>query len=179
MQTSASSSHALKAFATFALAACFSVAHAEPLGADWRPADTTQARTTTVNGLKVFYREAGNPRAPTIVLLHGFPSSSHMFRDLIPQLADRYHVIAPDYIGFGYSAAPSITTFSYTFDNLAHQVQGLLDQIGVKETIYYMHDYGGPIGMRLATAEEGMLTGGLTATGTVDFNQRDVARRGF
>ncbi|WP_298904506.1 alpha/beta fold hydrolase [uncultured Nostoc sp.] len=77
----------------------------------------------TVQGQKLFYREAGSKNAPTIVLLHGFPSSSHMFRDLIPQLADRFHVIAPDYVGFGYSDAPSTNDFEYTFDNLAAYVE--------------------------------------------------------
>lgn len=152
MQSSIFKSGPFKAVAVLALAAGLTAGHATPWVADWRPADKVHARTTTVNGLKVFYREAGNTGAPTIVLLHGFPSSSHMFRELIPQLADHYHVIAPDYIGFGYSAAPPVTSFNYTFDNLTRHVQGLLDQLGVKETIYYMHDYGGPIGMRLATA---------------------------
>lgn len=109
-------------------------------------------RTATVDGQKVFYREAGNPKAPAIVLLHGFPSSSHMYRDLIPRLADRFHVVAPDYIGFGYSAAPSPADYRYTFDNLAGTTQGLLDQIGIRDAVYYMHDYGSPIGLRLATA---------------------------
>ena len=113
---------------------------------------TVQTHSTTVDGLKVFYREAGNRKAPVIVLLHGFPSSSHMYRDLIPLLADRYHVIAPDYIGFGYSAAPAATEYHYTFDKLAQSVQGLLDQLGVRDAVYYMQDYGGPVGMRLVTA---------------------------
>ena len=105
-----------------------------------------------VQGRSVFYREAGSPTAPAIVLLHGFPSSSHMFRDLIPLLADRFHVIAPDYIGFGHSEAPDAKDFEYSFDQLAAHVQGLLDQIGISDAIYYMQDYGGPVGMRLATA---------------------------
>ena len=105
-----------------------------------------------VEGLSTFYRAAGNPANPVIVLLHGFPSSSHMFRDLIPLLADRFRVIAPDYIGFGHSAAPTVDRFEYSFDKLAAQVRGLLDRIGVSDAIYYMHDYGGPIGLRLATA---------------------------
>ena len=110
------------------------------------------ARTAMVGGHKVFYREAGNPKAPAIVLLHGFPSSSHMYRDLIPRLANRFRVVAPDYVGFGYSAAPPPSEYGYTFDNLAKSVQGLLDQIGVRDAIFYMQDYGGPIGLRLATA---------------------------
>jgi pimeloyl-ACP methyl ester carboxylesterase len=105
-----------------------------------------------VNGLRTFYRAAGDPAHPVIVLLHGFPSSSHMFRDLIPLLADRFRVIAPDYIGFGHSAAPTVEQFDYTFENLTAQVQGLLDHLAVTDSIYYMQDYGGPIGMRLVTA---------------------------
>lgn len=115
-------------------------------------ANATRYRRAQVRGRTVFYREAGQADAPAIVLLHGFPSSSHMFRDLIPLLADRFRVIAPDYIGFGHSDAPSVEDFSYTFDNLAAHVQGLLDQIGVTQAIFYMQDYGGPVGMRLATA---------------------------
>lgn len=110
------------------------------------------ARTAVIDGQKVFYREAGNAKAPVIVLLHGFPSSSHMFRDLIPRLADRFHVVAPDYIGFGHSAAPAPSEYTYTFDNLAKTTQGLLDKIGVRDAVYYMQDYGGPIGLRLAAA---------------------------
>lgn len=113
---------------------------------------TTRYRRAQVAGRTVFYRTAGDPAAPVIVLLHGFPSSSHMFRDLIPRLADRFHVIAPDYIGFGYSDAPDASEFAYTFDQLAAHVQGLLDQLGVTRAIYYLHDYGGPVGLRLASA---------------------------
>ena len=115
------------------------------------PTATTYHRVP-VQGRSVFYREAGSPTAPAIVLLHGFPSSSHMFRDLIPLLADSFHVIAPDYIGFGHSEAPDAKDFEYSFDQLAAHVQGLLDQIGISDAIYYMQDYGGPVGMRLATA---------------------------
>jgi pimeloyl-ACP methyl ester carboxylesterase len=109
----------------------------------------TYHRTTVVNGLKVFYREADNPAFPTIVLLHGLPTSSQMFRELIPALADRFHLIAPDYIGFGHSEAPSRKEFAYTFDNLAAYVRGLLDQLGIESYILYMQDYGGPVGFRL------------------------------
>ncbi|WP_424196157.1 alpha/beta fold hydrolase [Ampullimonas aquatilis] len=106
-------------------------------------------RYSNVHGRNVFYREAGNPQSPSIVLLHGFPSSSHMFRDLIPALADQFHVIAPDYIGFGQSDAPSATEFDYTFHNLTEHVSGLLDQLGLNEYVLYMQDYGGPIGLRI------------------------------
>ena len=111
----------------------------------------THYRTATVNGRKVFYREAGDPSSPTIVLLHGLPTSSQMFRELIPALADQFHLIAPDYIGFGHSDAPSRSDFEYTFDNLAAYVRGLLDQLGLTSYILYMQDYGGPVGFRLFT----------------------------
>ncbi|MER5527296.1 alpha/beta hydrolase [Streptomyces sp. NPDC002677] len=107
-------------------------------------------RTATVDGLDVFYREAGDPQAPVVVLLHGFPTSSHMFRNLIPALADRYHVIAPDHIGFGQSAMPSLQDFPYTFDALTDVTAGLLDQLGVIRFAMYVQDYGAPIGWRLA-----------------------------
>lgn len=108
-------------------------------------------RTATVNGRKVFYREAGDPKLPTIVLLHGLPSSSQMFRDLIPALADRFHLIAPDYIGFGHSEAPSRDEFKYTFDNLTDHVAGLIEALKLDSYVLYMHDYGGPVGFRLFT----------------------------
>jgi pimeloyl-ACP methyl ester carboxylesterase len=105
----------------------------------------------TVNGRKVFYREAGDATHPTIVLLHGFPTSSHMYRDLIPQLADRFHVIAPDYIGFGQSDAPAVEDFAYSFETLTAHVAGLIDQLGIQSYVLYMQDYGGPVGFRLFT----------------------------
>jgi pimeloyl-ACP methyl ester carboxylesterase len=112
-----------------------------------------------VNGRKVFYREAGDRSLPTIILLHGFPSSSFMFRNLIPLLADRFHVIAPDYIGFGQSDPPSATAFDYNFDNLTAHVAGLIDQLALKSYILYMHDYGGPVGFRIFTQRPGAVKG--------------------
>jgi pimeloyl-ACP methyl ester carboxylesterase len=109
----------------------------------------TRHRYADVNGLQVFYREAGDPSHPTILLLHGLPTSSRMFRDLMPALADRFHLIAPDYIGFGHSEAPSNQAFRYTFDNLAAHVSGLIDVLGLESYILYMQDYGGPIGFRI------------------------------
>jgi len=107
----------------------------------------------TVRGRKMFYREAGQENAGTIVLLHGFPSSSHMFRELIPRLADNFHVIAPDYIGFGYSDAPTVTDFDYTFDNItAHVEELLLNVLGLKKFSVYVQDYGAPVGFRIASA---------------------------
>lgn len=111
----------------------------------------TVYKFATVAGRQVFYREAGDAAAQTIILLHGFPTSSHMFRDLIPLLADRFHVIAPDYIGFGQSDAPDAGAFDYSFETLAAHVAGLIDQLGLTDYILYMHDYGGPIGFRLFT----------------------------
>jgi pimeloyl-ACP methyl ester carboxylesterase len=105
-----------------------------------------------VRGRKLFYREAGAKEFPTIVLLHGFPSSSHMFRDLIPQLEDKFQVIAPDYVGFGYSDAPSAQEFEYTFDNLAAHVEELLfGNLGLKQFSIYVQDYGAPVGYRIAS----------------------------
>lgn len=140
-----------------ALAACLMAAPAlaAPTPATETHAVTKTTATTyhfaTVKGRRVFYREAGDPAAPTIVLLHGFPTSSHMYRDLIPALADKFHVIAPDYIGFGQSDAPSTHEFTYTFEALTDHVDGLLDQLGLSHYILYMQDYGGPIGFRLLT----------------------------
>ncbi|GAA3065733.1 alpha/beta hydrolase [Pseudonocardia yunnanensis] len=107
-------------------------------------------RTTTVNGHEVFYREAGHADAPVVLLLHGFPTSSRMFRNLIPALADRYHLIAPDHLGFGHSATPPADEFTYTFDALTDITEGLLDQLGVDRFTMYVQDYGAPIGWRLA-----------------------------
>lgn len=109
----------------------------------------TYHRVAAVNGWRMFYREAGDPSTPTILLLHGLPTSSRMFRDLIPALADRFHLVAPDYVGFGYSDAPPRGEFDYTFDNLTAQVAGLVDVLGLTPYILYMQDYGGPIGFRL------------------------------
>jgi pimeloyl-ACP methyl ester carboxylesterase len=106
--------------------------------------------TVDVDGLKIFYREAGAPGAPTMLLLHGFPSSSRMWEPLLPLLADRYHLIAPDYPGFGNSDAPSPSSFTYTFDNLAKVVDQLTVKLGLTSYVLFMQDYGGPIGFRLA-----------------------------
>ena len=112
--------------------------------------EVVRHRTTTVDGLRIFYREAGDPRQPALVLLHGFPSSSVMFRDLIPRLADRFHVLALDYPGFGRSDAPPPAAFSYTFDHLAEVVDHFLEQQRLDRYSLNLQDYGGPIGFRLA-----------------------------
>jgi len=109
-------------------------------------------RTVKVDGLDIFYREAGPKNAPTILLLHGFPTSSQMFRNLIPLLADKYHVVAPDYPGFGQSSMPERTEFEYTFDNLAKVVDHFTDAMRLKKYSLYVQDYGAPIGYRLASS---------------------------
>jgi pimeloyl-ACP methyl ester carboxylesterase len=110
----------------------------------------THYRTAEIDGLKIFYREAGDPNNPTLLLLHGFPASSFMFRDLISRLADRFHLVAPDYPGFGYSDAPPHLEFSYTFDRFADVIERFTDQLGLKKYALYMQDFGGPVGFRLA-----------------------------
>jgi pimeloyl-ACP methyl ester carboxylesterase/ketosteroid isomerase-like protein len=112
----------------------------------------TTYRTVSIDGHDIFVREAGLLGAPAIVLLHGFPTSSHMFRELIPQLAHRFRVVAPDLVGFGHSAGPPMSEFVYTFDNLAAIVAKLLDRLEVPSYVLYLHDYGGPVGLRIATA---------------------------
>jgi pimeloyl-ACP methyl ester carboxylesterase len=107
-------------------------------------------KTVKIDGLDIFYREAGPKDAPTIILLHGFPTSSHMFRDLIPELSDTYHVIAPDYPGFGYSSMPSVDQFDYTFDNLALVIEKLINKLGLERYSLYLQDYGAPVGFRIA-----------------------------
>jgi pimeloyl-ACP methyl ester carboxylesterase len=126
----------------------------------------TTFQHTTVRGLKMFYREAGSKTSPTIVLLHGYPSSSHMFRDLIPHLADKFHVIAPDYIGFGYSDAPDVSKFDYTFDNLAaHVEEFLFGVLGLKKFIIYVQDYGAPVGYRIASKHPDAIAGIVVQNG--------------
>jgi pimeloyl-ACP methyl ester carboxylesterase len=126
----------------------------------------TTFQHATVQGLKIFYREAGSKASPTIVLLHGFPSSSHMFRDLIPQLADKFHVIAPDYVGFGYSDAPDASAFEYTFDHLAAVIEELLfGVLGLKKFSIYVQDYGAPVGYRIAFRHQDAIEGIVVQNG--------------
>ncbi|MGH9882809.1 MAG: alpha/beta fold hydrolase [Pyrinomonadaceae bacterium] len=106
--------------------------------------------TVKIDDLEIFYREAGDPSRPTILLLHGFPTSSHMFRNLIPLLAGKYHLVAPDYPGFGYSSAPSVSEFTYTFENLADVIDQFTVAKGLKKYSLYVQDYGSPVGYRLA-----------------------------
>ncbi|MGC1781456.1 MAG: alpha/beta hydrolase [Acidobacteriaceae bacterium] len=126
----------------------------------------TTYQHATVQGLKLFYREAGSKASPTIVLLHGFPSSSHMFRDLIPQLAGKLQVIAPDYVGFGYSDAPDAGAFDYTFDNLAAYIEELLfGVLGLKKFSIYVQDYGAPVGYRIASRHQDAIKGIVVQNG--------------
>jgi pimeloyl-ACP methyl ester carboxylesterase len=142
--------HALAAaIAAAAAALALAPAKAQPLASD---SSTTTYRTVLVDGLSIFYREAGPKDAPTILLLHGYPSSSRMFATLIPLLADRYHLVAPDYSGFGQSDAPPASEFAYTFDHLAKVVDDFTQAVGLHEYVLCQQDYGGPIGMRLAVA---------------------------
>lgn len=121
--------------------------------------------TRTVDGVGIFYREAGPADGPVVLLLHGFPTSSHMYRNLIPALADRYRVIAPDYPGYGQSDMPDRATFAYTFDRFAQLVDGLLDQLGVARYAMYVMDYGAPVGWRLALRHPERITGLIVQNG--------------
>ena len=133
--------------AVLAFAAASGAARPQPVASD---SSTSTYRFVAVDGLKIFYREAGPKDAPNILLLHGDPSSSRMFATLMPLLADRYHLVAPDYPGFGESDAPPTSEFQYTFDHLAKVVDDFTQVIGLHQYVLYQQDYGGPIGMRLA-----------------------------
>ena len=128
-------------------------------------ASTVLYRTLPIDGLDLFYREAGPSDAPTIVLLHGFPTSSHMFRDLIPQLADRFRVIAPDYPGYGASSAPSVDDWEYSFDHVATVVDQLLETVGAERYTLYLMDYGAPVGYRIATRHPERVEGLIVQNG--------------
>src|SRR5471030_2157629 len=125
----------------------------------------THHRTAKVDGVSIFYREAGPADAPVVLLLHGFPTSSHMFRNLIPELADLYHVIAPDYPGYGQSDMPDYTKFAYTFDHFGDLVDGLLDQLKVARYAMYVMDYGAPVGWRLALKHPERISGLIVQNG--------------
>ena len=125
---------------------------AHPVQPTCAPRETARAhyRTAAVDGVQIFFREAGPPEAPVVVLLHGFPASSHMFRNLIPVLAERYHVVAPDYPGFGGSETPDRASFTYSFERFAELVDALLVQLQATRYSLYVQDYGAPVGYRLA-----------------------------
>ncbi|MGW5310307.1 alpha/beta fold hydrolase [Nocardia thailandica] len=128
-------------------------------------ANTTRHRTAEIAGQSVFYREAGDPAKPTLVLLHGFPTSSAMFRDLLPALADDYHLIAPDHIGFGHSSMPTVDEFDYSFEHLTEITLGLLAHLGIDRFALYIQDYGAPIGLRIASREPERVTAIITQSG--------------
>ena len=124
-----------------------------------------QLRTVTVGEHEVFYREAGDPDDPTLLLLHGFPSSSHMFRSLMPLLSDRFHLVAPDLPGFGFTRSPTRDHFDYTFDNLARVTAAFTDRLRLDRYGIYMFDYGAPVGMRLALARPDRITSIVSQNG--------------
>ena len=126
---------------------------------------TVRYETVDVDGLNVFYRLAGDPSAPAVLLLHGFPSASHMFRDLIPELAGKYHVIAPDMPGFGMTEQPARDAFAYTFDHIAEVVGRFTEVIGLQRFAIYVFDYGAPVGFRLALAHPERITAIVSQNG--------------
>jgi len=125
----------------------------------------TKYQYAAVDGGQIFYREAGIKTAPTVLLLHGFPTSSHMFRNLIPALSDRYHVVAPDLPGFGFSDAPDRKRFRYTFEHLAKVIDGFTQAIGLDRYAIYIFDYGAPVGLRLALAHPGRVAAIISQNG--------------
>ena len=126
---------------------------------------TVNYRKEKVEDLNIFYRESGSNDAPVVLLLHGYPTSSHMFRNLIPILSEKYHVIAPDLPGFGFTDAPNYKEFTYTFDNLTKYIQGFVDQLCLKRFAIYVFDYGAPVGYRLAVANPEKITGIISQNG--------------
>jgi pimeloyl-ACP methyl ester carboxylesterase len=134
-------------------------------------------QTVSVNGFKIFYREAGHPGKPVVLLLHGFPTSSHMFRNLIPQLAENFHVIAPDLPGFGFSDAPDHDVFQYTFANVAKVMGDFVEQLGLEKFAIYIFDYGAPTGLRIALRFPERITAIITQNGNayVDGLSKDWA----
>ena len=127
--------------------------------------NNTMHKTIEIDGLDIFYREAGNPNDPTILLLHGFPTSSHMFRNLIPALANEFHLIAPDYPGFGASSMPKVDEFEYSFDKLAEIVEKLTIKLDLQQYFLYLMDYGAPVGYRLAAKYPEKVSGLIVQNG--------------
>ncbi len=136
---------------------------------------TPMHRTIEIDGLEIFYREAGSKNAPTILLLHGFPTSSHMFRNLIPTLADEFHLVAPDYPGFGASSMPSVDEFEYSFDKLAAVIEKFVQKLGLQQYFLYLMDYGAPVGYRLASKHPDRVLGLIVQNG----NAYDEGLRDF
>lgn len=131
----------------------------------FQPMTTVHYQTIKVNGLNIFYREAGPKDAPVILLMHGYPTSSFMFRNLIPILSEKYHVIAPDMPGFGFSDFPPRKEYTYTFDNIAATMQGFIDEMKLKHFAIYVFDYGAPVGLRLAMHNPEKITGIISQNG--------------
>src|ERR1700722_2260066 len=127
-------------------------ARAAPVAQTLQASPTVFYRSVSVDGLSIFYREAGRPDAPTLLLLHGFPSSSRMFEPLLTRLSAHYHLVAPDYPGFGHSDAPGSKEFSYTFDHISQVMQRFTEVLGLQHYVLYMQDYGVPVGVRMARA---------------------------
>jgi pimeloyl-ACP methyl ester carboxylesterase len=126
---------------------------------------TVHFNTVDVDGLKIFYREAGDKTRPTLLLLHGFPSASHMFRDLIPELVDRYHVVAPDLPGFGMTEQPARDKFTYSFENVAKVIGRFTEVLGLGKFAIYVFDYGAPVGFRMAVKHPERITAIITQNG--------------
>jgi pimeloyl-ACP methyl ester carboxylesterase len=126
---------------------------------------TTRYKTVNVDGTEIFYREAGNPSSPAILLLHGFPSASHMFRDLIPELESEYHVVAPDLPGFGMTEMKPRTQFAYTFDNIASVIDRFTEVVGLAKFAIYIFDYGAPVGLRIAAKHPERISAIITQNG--------------
>ena len=152
---------------TKALAVALALSAAAPALAQQTPEDVARIkyRTETIQGVEIAYREAGDPALPTVLLLHGFPTSSHMFRNLIPELATQYHVLAPDYPGFGASAMPAPAEFDYSFANLARVITTLIDRKGVDRYAVYLMDYGAPVGFRMFAADPERVTAFIIQNG--------------
>jgi len=153
------------ATAGICLAPNTSVRAAEPSPEVQSDAPVVHYHTVKIDGVNIFYREAGPPDAPAVLLLHGFPASSFMFRNLIPILAKRYHVIAPDYPGYGQSDAPDHAAFAYTFDHLASIVDQLTQMLKLEKFTIYVQDYGAPVGYRIAVAHPEKITGIVVQNG--------------
>ncbi len=134
-------------------------------------------RTAAIGDHQIFYREAGDPNQTSLLLLHGFPSSSHMFRNLIPLLSDRFHIVAPDLPGFGFSQSPPRSQFKYTFDNLATVIEAFTEVVRLQRYALYVFDYGAPVGFRLAVAHPERVTAIVSQNGNA--YEEALSRRGF